>query len=93
MMSRTAGTPHCTAPAEISLNRIGQRGRAELLAVGAPELWREFMAELRTIHLGEPWRRNGTGRDGPSVSERLAEAYAAACVAPLGPPQRMKPLS
>ena len=28
MMSRTAGTPHCTAPAKISLNRIGQRGRS-----------------------------------------------------------------
>ena len=30
------------------------RVRAELLAAGGPELWREFMAELRTIHLGEP---------------------------------------
>ena len=50
------------------------RVRAELLAVGGPELWREFMAELRTVHLGEP----APERDGPSVSERLAEAYAAA---------------
>ena len=50
------------------------RVRAELLAAGGPELWREFMAELRTIHLGEP----APERDGPSVSERLAEAYAAA---------------
>ena len=48
--------------------------RAELLAAGGPELWREFMAELRTVHLGEP----APERDGPSVSERLAEAYAAA---------------
>ena len=51
------------------------RVRAELLAAGGPELWREFMAELRTIHLGEPApERNG----GPSVTDRLAEAYAAA---------------
>jgi hypothetical protein len=32
------------------------------------------MAELRTIHLGEP----APERDGPSVVERLAKAYAAA---------------
>jgi hypothetical protein len=32
------------------------------------------MAELRTIHLGEP----APERDGPGVSERLAEAYVAA---------------
>jgi hypothetical protein len=50
------------------------RVRAELLAAGGPELWREFMAELRTIHLGEP----APERDGPGVMERLAEAYAAA---------------
>jgi hypothetical protein len=30
------------------------RVRAELLTAGGPELWREFMAELRTIHVGEP---------------------------------------
>ena len=35
------------------------RVRAELLAAGGPELWSEFMAELRTIHLGCR-RRNGT---------------------------------
>jgi hypothetical protein len=50
------------------------RLRAVLLAAGGPELWREFTAELRTIHLGEP----APERDGPSVMERLAEAYAAA---------------
>ena len=50
------------------------RVRAELLAAGGPELWREFMAELRTIHLGEP----APERHGPSVTDRLAEAYAAA---------------
>jgi DNA-binding HxlR family transcriptional regulator len=50
------------------------RVRAEPLAAGGPQLWDEFMAELRTIHLGEP----APDRDGPSVRERLAEAYAAA---------------
>ena len=50
------------------------RVRAELLAAGGPELWDEFMTELRTIHLGEPEPE----RDGNSVTERLAKAYAAA---------------
>ena len=50
------------------------RVRAELLAAGGPELWAEFMAELRTVHLGGPEPR----RDGPSVMERLAEVHAAA---------------
>ena len=45
----------------------------ELLAAGGPELWREVMAELRTIHLGEP----APERDGPSVTKRLAKAHAA----------------
>jgi DNA-binding HxlR family transcriptional regulator len=49
------------------------RVRAELLSAGGPELWSEFMAELRTIHLGEP----APERDGPSVTDRLAQAYAA----------------
>jgi len=57
--------------------------RAELLAAGGPELWSEFMAELRTIHLGTPPpERNG----GPSVAERLAEAYAAALSSPAAEP-------
>jgi hypothetical protein len=50
------------------------RVRPELLAAGGPELWTEFMAELRAIHLGEPT----TEWDGPSVLERLATAYTAA---------------
>jgi hypothetical protein len=50
------------------------RMRAELLAAGGPELWTEVMAELRTIHLGEP----APERDGATVMERLAKAYAAA---------------
>ena len=50
------------------------RVRAEVLATGGPELWREFMAELRSVHLGEPVPE----REGPTVSDRLAAAYAAA---------------
>lgn len=48
------------------------RVRAELLAAGGPELWDEFMAELRTVHLGEPAQQ----QDGLSVMERLAKALA-----------------
>ncbi|WP_280231586.1 winged helix-turn-helix transcriptional regulator [Nocardia cyriacigeorgica] len=50
------------------------RVRAELLEEGGPQLWAEFMDELREQHLGTP-------RPDPSVprpSERLAAAYAAA---------------
>ena len=50
------------------------RVRAELLTAGGPELWTEFMSELRTTHLGQP----APARDGPSVMERLGKAYAAA---------------
>lgn len=35
--------------------------------------WREFTAELRATHLGEP----APERDGPSVRGRLAKAHAA----------------
>lgn len=48
------------------------RVRAELLAKGGPEMWAQFMNELREIHLRQPSRRSA----GPSVTERLAEAYA-----------------
>jgi hypothetical protein len=47
--------------------------RAELLEDGGPELWDEFMDELRVLHLGgvpKPGRR--------SVMERLQEAFLAA---------------
>ncbi len=50
------------------------RVRAEVLAAGGPPLWAELMTELRAIHLGTP----SPERTGPSVIERLAEAYAAA---------------
>ena len=46
--------------------------RAALLEEGGPELWREFMDELRAEHLGTPpaHPQNGTG-----VRERLQSAY------------------
>ena len=44
--------------------------RAQLLEEGGPELWDEFMDDLRTIHLGAPPK---TGRR--SVLERLDQAY------------------
>ena len=47
--------------------------RAQLLEEGGPALWEDFMAELRAVHLGAP------SPPGPSVSERLAAAYAKAC--------------
>src|SRR6266702_2109154 len=42
------------------------RVRAELLAAGGPELWREYMAELRTIHFTHqyPRRPGATRRSG-----------------------------
>ncbi|MFF3225403.1 winged helix-turn-helix transcriptional regulator [Nocardia suismassiliense] len=52
------------------------RVRAELLAEGGPELWAEFMAELRESHLGIP----RPDQDRPTATHRLAEAYAAAVV-------------
>lgn len=50
------------------------RVRAELLEAGGPELWADFMAELRTVHLGAP----AGDHSGPTVTERLAGAYAEA---------------
>ncbi|MFE5503271.1 winged helix-turn-helix transcriptional regulator [Amycolatopsis japonica] len=54
------------------------RVRAELLAEGGPELWAEFMAELRVVHLGAP------AKEGPSVLDHLAAAYEAALQKPTG---------
>jgi hypothetical protein len=59
------------------MGRLGSkplRVRAELLAAGGTPLWIEFVAELRAIELGAP----ASERTGPSVIERLAEAYSAA---------------
>jgi len=50
------------------------RVRAELLEAGGPELWTDFMNELRETHLGVP--RPETGRD--PAGQRLADAYAEA---------------
>ena len=47
--------------------------RAELLEEGGPELWNEYMDELRVLHLGAAPK---TGRH--SVFERLQSAYAEA---------------
>jgi len=50
------------------------RVRAELLANGGPELWAEYMDELRELHLGKV----GRPRAGPSATERLSAAYTSA---------------
>jgi DNA-binding HxlR family transcriptional regulator len=50
------------------------RVRAELLTDGGPELWAEFMDELRQLHLDQP--RHEKRR--PSVIERMRDAYATA---------------
>jgi DNA-binding HxlR family transcriptional regulator len=49
------------------------RVRAELLEEGGPELWEEFMDELRCSHLGAD-----TPAPSPSVRERLKAAYESA---------------
>ncbi|WP_433759812.1 winged helix-turn-helix transcriptional regulator [Nocardia sp. CA-135398] len=50
------------------------RVRAELLEQGGPQLWAEFMDELRESHLGIP----RPDPDAPTATDRLARAYAAA---------------
>ena len=47
------------------------RVRAELLSAGGPELWEDFMDELRERHLQV--RRPDDGR--PTATQRLADAY------------------
>jgi DNA-binding HxlR family transcriptional regulator len=56
------GRRHLTVTREMAV-------RQELLEEGGPELWQEFMDELRTIHLGAP----ASGR--PGVLEVLTKAY------------------
>jgi DNA-binding HxlR family transcriptional regulator len=48
--------------------------RAKLLDEGGPELWADFMNELRETHLGRKSRRKPGV---PSVGERLQAAYEA----------------
>jgi DNA-binding HxlR family transcriptional regulator len=50
------------------------RVRAQLLAAGGPEMWEQFMDELREVHLGRP----APERPGPTVREQLARARAEA---------------
>jgi DNA-binding HxlR family transcriptional regulator len=59
------GRRHLPASRELSI-------RAELLEEGGPQLWEEFMAELREQHLGIP-RPQGS----ESVFDRLRIAYEA----------------
>lgn len=54
-----------------------QRVRAELLADGGPAMWEDFMTELRAEHLG----MRVPSRSGPTATERLASAHAAALAA------------
>lgn len=48
--------------------------RAQLLEEGGPQLWADFMDELRAAHLGAPIPPKS-----PSVAERLQAAYLKAC--------------
>jgi DNA-binding HxlR family transcriptional regulator len=48
--------------------------RAKLLDEGGPQLWADFMDELRELHLGKKHRRKPGV---PSVGERLQAAYEA----------------
>lgn len=50
------------------------RVRAELLADGGPELWAEFMDELRELHLDQPDHQKRR----PSVMERMRDVHATA---------------
>jgi DNA-binding HxlR family transcriptional regulator len=50
--------------------------RGQLLHAGGPKMWDEFMAELRTTHLGEPARGKSKSGAG-SVADRLQAAYEA----------------
>jgi DNA-binding HxlR family transcriptional regulator len=59
------GRRHLPASRELSI-------RAELLEKGGPELWEEFMEELREQHLGVP-----RPPDSGSVLDRLQAAYEA----------------
>jgi DNA-binding HxlR family transcriptional regulator len=60
------------------------RVRVEVLEAGGPQLWADFMDELREPHLGIP--RPETGR--PAATDQLNAAYAAAVTEPR---RRLKP--
>ncbi len=63
------GTRHLPTSPELAI-------RAELLAAGGPELWEDFMDELREQHLGTPREP-----DAVSVFAQLQAAYEAAIAA------------
>ncbi|MBB4274255.1 DNA-binding HxlR family transcriptional regulator [Rhizobium mongolense] len=62
------GRRHRPATRELSI-------RAQLLEKGGPELWEEFMDELRVLHLGAPPKSEF------SVLQQLTEAFQAAAEA------------
>ncbi|MCX2723238.1 winged helix-turn-helix transcriptional regulator [Roseibium salinum] len=62
------GCRHLPATRELSV-------RAQLLEEGGPELWEEFMDELRVLHLG------ASPKSSSSVLQKLTEAYKAAAIA------------
>jgi DNA-binding HxlR family transcriptional regulator len=49
--------------------------RAQLLEEGGPKLWREFMEELRVLHLGGQVASDRLAAEPPSVLRRLNDAY------------------
>lgn len=61
------GCRHGPATPELSI-------RARIMEEGGPPLWARVMAELRSIHLDEPW-------SGPSVLAELQRAYESAVTA------------
>ncbi len=57
------GRRHLEVSEELSI-------RAQLLEEGGPQMWAQFMTELRSLHLGTPMT-------GPSVRAQLQAAYEA----------------
>lgn len=57
------GRRHLEVSEELSI-------RAQLLEEGGPQVWDQFMAELRSLHLGKPMT-------GPSVRAQLQAAFEA----------------
>ncbi|GAA4829136.1 winged helix-turn-helix transcriptional regulator [Garicola koreensis] len=51
--------------------------RAKVLEDGGPQLWQDFMDELRVIHLGAELQGSGLHGSGASVLTRLERAYQA----------------
>ena len=61
------GIRHTPASRELSI-------RAQILEEGGPELWAEFMDELRHLHLGAPAPENSVIAKLQSAYEALAQA-------------------